>query len=77
MPQAVVYLVANGVVLAAYWQSATAEAHARTVTGGRVVTMIVLDELAPEARADIETESDDFDEWEESLTPVQAMEDDE
>ena len=69
-----VHLVVNGVVLAAYSQKHIADTHARTVTGGRVVSMMVRDELADEARSDIETEIDDTDDWDDQLTPVEPVE---
>lgn len=68
-----VHLVTNGIVLAAYREDrlTAAEAHARTITGGRVQTMSVFSSMPDSVSDDINS-----DEWYDEPTPVVTLDSD-
>lgn len=68
-----VVIIPNGMILAAYANEVHADTHVRTVTGSRVLPLVVHDQLLESVTDDIA--SDDWD-GDDDLTPVQEPESD-
>jgi len=70
-----VHIVAGGgIVLAAYRWPDSAHLHARCVTGAQVVGPIqVLESVPPEIRADVASDDDGWEDWNDLDTPVEDV----